>query len=94
MVFMIEKIIDWSSKNRLAVIFAYLILTGYGVYALINMPVDAIPDLSENQVIIYAEWMGRSPQIVESQLTFPIVSSLQGLPEYFPLQKALQEISK
>ena len=80
MVFMIEKIIDWSSKNRLAVIFAYLILTGYGVYALINMPVDAIPDLSENQVIIYAEWMGRSPQIVESQLTFPIVSSLQGLP--------------
>lgn len=78
---MIEKIIDWSTKNRLIVIFAYLVLTGYGVYAVINLPVDAIPDLSENQVIIFTEWMGRSPQIVESQLTFPIVSSLQGLPD-------------
>lgn len=78
---MIEKIIDWSSKNRLIVIFIYLILTGYGVYSVVNLPVDAIPDLSENQVIIFTEWMGRSPQIVESQLTFPIVSSLQGLPD-------------
>ncbi len=78
---MIEKIIDWSSKNRLIVLFAYVILTGYGIYSVIHLPVDAIPDLSENQVIIFTEWMGRSPQIVESQLTFPIVSSLQGLPD-------------
>ncbi len=63
------------------VIFAYLLLSGYGIYAVIHLPVDAIPDLSENQVIIYTEWMGRSPEIVESQLTFPIVSSLQGLPD-------------
>jgi Cu(I)/Ag(I) efflux system membrane protein CusA/SilA len=78
---MIEKIIEWSSKNRMLVIFAYLVLTGYGIYSAINLPVDAIPDLSENQVIIFTEWMGRSPQIVEDQLTFPIVASLQGLPE-------------
>lgn len=78
---MIERIIDWSGKNRLIVLFAYVILTGYGIFSVIHLPVDAIPDLSENQVIIFTEWMGRSPQIVESQLTFPIVSSLQGLPD-------------
>lgn len=76
---MIEKIIDWSAKNRFIVILAYLILTGFGIYSVSNLPVDAIPDLSENQVIIFTEWMGRSPEVVEQQLTFPIVSSLQGL---------------
>jgi Cu(I)/Ag(I) efflux system membrane protein CusA/SilA len=78
---MIERIIDWSSKNRFLVITAYLLLTGFGIYSLVHVPVDAIPDLSENQVIIFTEWMGRSPQIVEDQITFPIVSSLQGLPD-------------
>ncbi|MBX7152067.1 CusA/CzcA family heavy metal efflux RND transporter [bacterium] len=76
---MIEKIIDWSAKNRFIVILAYLILTGFGIYSVSNLPVDAIPDLSENQVIIFTEWMGRSPEVVEQQLTFPIVTSLQGL---------------
>lgn len=85
---MIEKIIDWSSKNRLIVIFSYVILTGYGIYSVMYLPVDAIPDLSENQVIIFTEWMGRSPQIVEAQLTFPIVSSLQGLPEVTAVRAA------
>lgn len=78
---MIEKIIDWSANNRFLVMLAYLIITGYGIYCVINLPVDAIPDLSENQVIIFTEWMGRSPQIVEDQVTFPIVSGLQGLPD-------------
>lgn len=78
---MIERIIDWSSKNRFLVITAYLLLTGFGIYSVIHVPVDAIPDLSENQVIIFTEWMGRSPQIVEDQITFPIVSALQGLPD-------------
>lgn len=85
---MIENIIDWSSKNRLIVIFSYVILTGYGIYSVMYLPVDAIPDLSENQVIIFTEWMGRSPQIVEAQLTFPIVSSLQGLPEVTAVRAA------
>ncbi|MFH0733092.1 MAG: CusA/CzcA family heavy metal efflux RND transporter [bacterium] len=76
---MIEKIIDWSSKNRFIVILGYIIITGIGIYCLINLPVDAIPDLSDNQVIIFTEWMGRSPEIVEQQLTYPIVSALQGM---------------
>ncbi len=78
---MIEKIIDWSSKNRFIVLVIYLMVAGYGIYSLANLPVDAIPDLSENQVIVYTEWMGRSPQIIEDQITYPIVSSLQGLAE-------------
>ena len=77
---MIEKIIDWSANNRFIVILIYLIVIGFGIYSVLNLPVDAIPDLSENQVIIFTEWMGRSPQIIEDQVTFPIVSGLQGLP--------------
>ena len=77
---MIEKIIDWSANNRFIVILLYLIIIGFGIYSVVNLPVDAIPDLSENQVIIYTEWMGRSPQIIENQVTYPIVSGLQGLP--------------
>jgi Cu(I)/Ag(I) efflux system membrane protein CusA/SilA len=77
---MIEKIIEWSSQNRFIVILIYVIVIGFGIYSVVNLPVDAIPDLSENQVIIYTEWMGRSPQIIENQVTFPIVSGLQGLP--------------
>lgn len=76
---MIEKIIDWSAKNTFIVLLVYLILTGFGIYSVANLPVDAIPDLSENQVIIFTEWMGRSPEVVEQQLTFPVVSALQGL---------------
>lgn len=78
---MIEKIIDWSANNRFIVILLYVIIIGFGIYSVINLPVDAIPDLSENQVIIFTEWMGRSPQIIEDQVTFPIVSGLQGLPD-------------
>ncbi len=76
---MIEKIIDWSAANRFIVILIYMILAAFGIYSLANLPVDAIPDLSENQVIIFTEWMGRSPEIVENQVTYPLVSALQGL---------------
>ncbi len=78
---MIERIIDWSAKNRFIVILLYILITGFGIYCVINLPVDAIPDLSENQVIVFTEWMGRSPEIVEQQITYPISSALQGLPE-------------
>jgi copper/silver efflux system protein len=78
---MIERIIDWSAHNRLLVILLYFFVTGFGIYAVIKLPVDAIPDLSENQVIVFTEWMGRSPEIVEQQVTYPISSALQGLPE-------------
>jgi len=78
---MIEAIIEWSAKNRFLVLLTYLLLTGAGIYAVIRLPVDAIPDLSENQVIVFTEWMGRSPEVVENQVTYPIVSNLQGLPQ-------------
>lgn len=78
---MIERIIDWSANNRFIVIVLYLLVTGFGIYCVVKLPVDAIPDLSENQVIVFTEWMGRSPEVVEQQVTYPISSALQGLPE-------------
>jgi hypothetical protein len=60
---MIEKIIDWSARNRFIVILVYLVVIGFGVHAVISLPVYAIPDLSENQVIVTTEWMGHSPEI-------------------------------
>jgi Cu(I)/Ag(I) efflux system membrane protein CusA/SilA len=78
---MIEKIIDYSARNKFVVILFYLIIIGWGIWAVNNTPLDAIPDLSENQVIVFTEWMGRSPQLVEDQITFPLVTALQGVPE-------------
>jgi copper/silver efflux system protein len=76
---MINRIIEWSLHNRFLVICGALLLAGFGVRALYQTPVDAIPDLSENQVIVYADWMGRSPQEVEDQVTYPLSVNLQGL---------------
>lgn len=76
---MIERIIDWSAHNRFLVLVAYVVITGFGVYAAAKLPVDALPDLSENQVIVFTEWMGRSPQIIEDQITYPLSRALQGL---------------
>src|SRR6516225_9357769 len=76
---MIESIIEWSVRNRYVVILASLALAVAGVRAMLTMPVDAIPDLSENQVIVFADWMGRSPQEIEDQVTYPLSSKLQGL---------------
>jgi Cu(I)/Ag(I) efflux system membrane protein CusA/SilA len=78
---MIERIIEFSARNRLLVILIYLAVIGAGIWAVRTTPLDAIPDLSENQVIIFTQWMGRSPQLVEDQVTFPLVTALQGLPE-------------
>lgn len=78
---MIEKIISWSIDNRFYLWIAIVMIAIGGVYSIINTPVDAIPDLSENQVIVFTEWMGRNPQIMENQITFPLVSNLQGIPK-------------
>lgn len=78
---MIKKLISWSIRNKWMVIIMYTVMIIYGVYSVINTPVDAIPDLSENQVIIYTEWMGRNPQIIEDQVTYPLTSNLQGIPK-------------
>ncbi|HEY3761149.1 MAG TPA: CusA/CzcA family heavy metal efflux RND transporter [Verrucomicrobiae bacterium] len=76
---MINRIIEWSLRNRFLVVCSALLLAGFGVRALYQTPVDAIPDLSENQVVVYADWMGRSPQEVEDQVTYPLSVNLQGL---------------
>lgn len=77
---MIKKLISWSIRNKWMVIIMYSLMMIYGIYSVYNTPIDAIPDLSENQVIIYTEWMGRNPQIIEDQITYPLTSNLQGIP--------------
>jgi len=77
---MIHKLIEWSLNHRGIVIVAYLGIAAAGYWALIRTPIDAIPDLSDNQVIVFTDWTGRSPQEVEDQVTYPLVTNLQGLP--------------
>lgn len=72
-------LIDWSLKNRFLVACATLLAIATGVWAVRQTPVDAIPDLSENQVIVFADWAGRSPKEVEDQVTYPLSTNLQGL---------------
>jgi len=76
---MIENIIEFSIRNRFVVILLSLGVVVWGVHAVINTPVDAIPDLSENQVIVFTDWMGRSPKEIEDQITYPLSVNLQGL---------------
>ncbi|MBC6611946.1 efflux RND transporter permease subunit [Hymenobacter sp. BT507] len=78
---MVEKLISLSLRNRVLVLLLAAGLFGWGVYALRRNPIDAIPDLSENQVIVFTEWSGRSPQVLEDQVTYPLVSNLQGIPK-------------
>src|SRR5947209_15257865 len=77
---MIEKLIELSIRNRYLVMAVAAALTVASVYAVLDTPMDAIPDQSENQVIVFTDWMGRSPQEVEDQVTYPLVTNLQGLP--------------
>jgi Cu(I)/Ag(I) efflux system membrane protein CusA/SilA len=76
---MINRLIELSLRNRGLVIVLYLGLALWGYWALTRTPIDAIPDLSENQVIVFTDWTGRSPQEVEDQVTYPLVTNLQGL---------------
>jgi Cu(I)/Ag(I) efflux system membrane protein CusA/SilA len=77
---MIRKIIELAATHRFIVLLLYAVLIGVGIWATINTPLDAIPDVSDNQVIVYADWPGRAPQLVEDQVTYPLASNLQGLP--------------
>ncbi len=78
---MVHQIIEWSLRNRFLVLFIATGLLVWGVFAVKKNPIDAIPDLSENQVIVFTEWMGRGPQLIEDQITYPLVTNLQGLPK-------------
>ncbi len=77
---MINWIIDWSVKNRVIVLAVYIAIAAAGYWALTRTPIDAIPDVSDNQVIVFTDWPGRSPKEVEDQVTYPLVTNLQGLP--------------
>src|SRR5882757_213020 len=76
---MINRLIELSLKNRFMVVALFIGLAGWGWWAVKATPIDAIPDLSDNQVIVFTDWQGHSPQEVEDQITYPLTVSLQGL---------------
>jgi len=78
---MVNKLIEISLRHRYIVLIVALALLAWGIYSIQRNPVDAIPDLSENEVIVFTEWTGQSPQIMEDQVTYPLVSNLQGVPK-------------
>ncbi len=76
---MVDKLIEISLRNRYIVLLVAVGMLLWGIFSISKNPIDAIPDLSENQVIVFTEWMGRSPQVIEDQVTYPLVSNLQGI---------------
>ena len=78
---MVEKLIEFSLRNKYIILLVAVGLFIWGWFSIQRNPIDAIPDLSENQVIVFTEWMGRSPQLIEDQITYPLVSNLQGIPK-------------
>src|SRR5947209_4575942 len=76
---MIEHLIEASIRNRFLVLLVTAALALFSVYAVLHTPMDAVPDLSENQVIVFTDWMGRSPREIEDQITYPLSLKLQGL---------------
>ncbi len=78
---MIGKIIEWSTRNVVFVLIGTAFLTLAGLYAVWTTPLDAIPDLSDTQVIVYTEFSGQAPQVVEDQVTYPLTTSLLSVPK-------------
>src|ERR1039458_8440168 len=78
---MLKRIIDFSLKNKFIVLLSTLALILGGLYAVRNIQLDAIPDLSDTQVIVYTEWPGQAPQIVQVQLTYPITTKMLSVPK-------------
>jgi hypothetical protein len=77
---MLRLIIEWSVRNRFLVTLAVVFLIALGVWSVSRVPIDAIPDLSDVQVIIYTEYPGQSPRIVEDQVTYPLTTSMVSVP--------------
>jgi Cu(I)/Ag(I) efflux system membrane protein CusA/SilA len=78
---MLNTIIEWSAKNRFLVLLATLLITLAGIYALVRTPLDALPDLSDVQVIVYTEYPGQAPQVVEDQVTYPLTTAMLSVPK-------------
>ena len=77
---MIERTIDWCDANRFLLFFGVLALVLGGVWSLDRIPLDALPDISDVQVIIHTEWMGQPPNLIEDQVTYPIVTAMLAAP--------------
>ena len=77
---MFGRLIDWCARNRFLVLTGTLVLTAWGIWAATATPLDAVPDISDVQVIVATDWMGRSPDLIEDQVTYPIVSALISAP--------------
>jgi len=77
---MIARLIHWSIANRFLVLLACLMITAWGVVSMLRTPLDALPDLSDTQVIIRTTWAGQAPQIVESQVTYPLTTTMLSVP--------------
>src|SRR5213083_1940150 len=77
---MIERLIAWCARHRGFTLLGVAAAAALGVYAFVRTPLDAIPDLTDTQVIISTEWPGRSPDLVEDQITYPIVTALRAAP--------------
>ena len=77
---LVERIIDASARNRFIVLIAVALGVAWGIYAIKRTPLDALPDLSDTQVIIFTEWMGRSPNLVEDQITYPLTTTFLAAP--------------
>ena len=77
---MLEKVIQWSIDNRFLVVMGTLALVAAGVFAVSNTPLDAIPDLSDVQVIVYTEYPGQAPRIIEDQITYPLTTQMLAVP--------------
>jgi Cu(I)/Ag(I) efflux system membrane protein CusA/SilA len=77
---MLTAIIDWSGRNRFLVLLATLFIILWGVFAVLRTPIDALPDLSDVQVIVYTEYPGQAPQVVEDQVTYPLTTSMLSVP--------------
>ena len=78
---MLAKIIEWSARNRFLVLLATLFVILAGIYALLRIPLDALPDLSDVQVIVYTEYPGQAPQVVEDQVTYPLTTAMLSVPK-------------
>ena len=78
---MLAKIIEWSGRNRFLVLLATLFITIAGIYAVLRTPIDALPDLSDVQVIVYTEYPGQAPQVVEDQVTYPLTTAMLSVPK-------------
>src|SRR5471032_3244836 len=78
---MIARLIAWSARNLLLVLLGAGFAAAAGIYALVHLPLDAIPDLSDTQVIIYTEYPGQAPQVIEDQVTYPLTTAMLTVPK-------------